>query len=205
MVGGIQADQSISFQLMRRKLTQFVRIIGDDPAVASVVGFTGGGQTNSGFVFISLKPLGGARRYRPTRSWRGCGPSSRRSPAPGCSCRRCRTSASAAAPATRSTSTPCRATTSQQLYEWVPKITAALEQLPQLTDVNSDQQQKGLRDRPGHRSRHRGPARRHAWRRSTIRSTMLSGSGRCRRSTRRATSTTSSWRWRRNTGRARTP
>ena len=28
-----------------------------DPAVASVVGFTGGGQTNGGFVFVSLKPL----------------------------------------------------------------------------------------------------------------------------------------------------
>src|SRR5207253_8682604 len=31
-----------------------------------------------------------------------------------------------------------------QLYEWMPRITAALEQLPQLTDVNSDQQQNGL-------------------------------------------------------------
>jgi len=57
MTGGIQADQSISFQLMRRKLTQFVNIIREDPAVDSVVGFTGGGQTNSGFVFVSLKPL----------------------------------------------------------------------------------------------------------------------------------------------------
>src|SRR6202030_2593449 len=31
-----------------------------------------------------------------------------------------------------------------ELYAWVPKVTAALEQLPQLTDVNSDQQQNGL-------------------------------------------------------------
>src|SRR5205085_7196835 len=30
------------------------------------------------------------------------------------------------------------------LYEWVPKVTAALEQVPELTEVNSDQQQKGL-------------------------------------------------------------
>ncbi|HKD27494.1 MAG TPA: efflux RND transporter permease subunit, partial [Xanthobacteraceae bacterium] len=55
--GGIQADQSISFQLMRQKLEQFVSIIGKDPAVDTVVGFTGGGQTNGGFVFMSLKPL----------------------------------------------------------------------------------------------------------------------------------------------------
>src|SRR5208282_263794 len=46
-----------SFQLMRQKLTQFIAIVQKDPAVESVVGFTGGGQTNSGFVFMSLKPL----------------------------------------------------------------------------------------------------------------------------------------------------
>ena len=57
LTGNIQADQSISFQLMRQKLTQFVSIVQKDPAVDSVVGFTGGGQTNAGFVFVSLKPL----------------------------------------------------------------------------------------------------------------------------------------------------
>ncbi len=57
MIGGIQADQSISFQLMKQKLAQFMAIIQADPAVASVVGFTGGRQTNSGFTFTSLKPL----------------------------------------------------------------------------------------------------------------------------------------------------
>src|SRR5216683_3464295 len=57
VIGGIQADQSISFQLMRQKLTQFISIVQKDDAVANVVGFTGGGQTNGGFVFISLKPL----------------------------------------------------------------------------------------------------------------------------------------------------
>src|SRR5262249_9469359 len=57
ITGAIQADQSISFQLMRQKLQQFISIIQKDPAVDTVVGFTGGGQTNGGFVFMSLKPL----------------------------------------------------------------------------------------------------------------------------------------------------
>src|SRR5262249_46471536 len=57
MFGGIQADQSISFQAMEKKLKQFVEIIRHDPAVQSVSAFTGGGQTNSGFVFVVLKPL----------------------------------------------------------------------------------------------------------------------------------------------------
>ena len=57
IIGVIQADQSISFQLMQQKLTQFVTIIKKDPAVETAVGFTGGGQTNSGFMFVSLIPL----------------------------------------------------------------------------------------------------------------------------------------------------
>src|SRR5262249_17765957 len=48
-----------SFQLMHEKLQQFTSIIQRDPAVNTVVGFTGGAQTqtNAGFVFMSLKPL----------------------------------------------------------------------------------------------------------------------------------------------------
>jgi multidrug efflux pump len=55
--GAIQADQSISFQLMRQQLEQFVDVIRKDPAVDTVVGFTGTRQTNGGFMFLSLKPI----------------------------------------------------------------------------------------------------------------------------------------------------
>jgi multidrug efflux pump len=143
MIGGIQADQSISFQLMSQKLKQFIRIIGRDPAVASVVGFTGGGQTNSGFVFISLKPLSerkqsvfeiigrlrgklgqvaGARLFLvPVQDINAGG----------------RQSNSMYQYALTGDDLP-------QLYAWAPKVTAAMEKLPELTDVNSDMQQKGL-------------------------------------------------------------
>ena len=57
MMGSVQADQSISFQLMKQKLIQFVSIVKADPAVQTVMAFTGGGQTNSGNVFVTLKPL----------------------------------------------------------------------------------------------------------------------------------------------------
>ncbi|CAH2781648.1 MAG: Multidrug efflux system MdtABC-TolC, inner-membrane proton/drug antiporter MdtC (RND type) [uncultured Caballeronia sp.] len=56
IVGGIQADQSTSFQAMKIKFSEMVRIVQADPAVDSVTGFTGGRSTNSGFMFISLKP-----------------------------------------------------------------------------------------------------------------------------------------------------
>ncbi|MDQ2823705.1 MAG: efflux RND transporter permease subunit [Pseudomonadota bacterium] len=55
--GGIRADQSISFQAMQQKLRQLVNIIKSDPAVDTVVGFTGGSRAGGGFMFINLKPV----------------------------------------------------------------------------------------------------------------------------------------------------
>ena len=54
--GGLRADQSISSQAMGEKLRQVVGIIHRDPAVATVVGFTGGGRAGGGFMFVNLKP-----------------------------------------------------------------------------------------------------------------------------------------------------
>jgi multidrug efflux pump len=58
--GNIQADQAASFQQMDRMLKQYVGIVAADPAVDSVIGFTGGGRggaTNTSRMFIQLKPL----------------------------------------------------------------------------------------------------------------------------------------------------
>jgi len=57
IVGAIQADQSISFQSMQKKMAQISAIVSNDPNVADVISFTGGGQRNTGNVFILLKPL----------------------------------------------------------------------------------------------------------------------------------------------------
>ncbi|MEO8057787.1 MAG: efflux RND transporter permease subunit [Burkholderiales bacterium] len=56
--GGLRADQSISTKEMGVKLRQVVDIIRADPAVATVVGFTGGGRSGGGFMFVNLKPAG---------------------------------------------------------------------------------------------------------------------------------------------------
>jgi multidrug efflux pump len=143
LVGGIQADQSISFQLMQQKLMQFVTIVKSDPTVASAVGFTGGGQTNSGFVFVSLKPL------------------SERTLSADQVIARLRGALGQVAGATlflqavqdirvggRQSNAQYQYTLHaddiSELYTWAPKIAAALQGLPQITDVNSDQQNKGL-------------------------------------------------------------
>jgi multidrug efflux pump len=143
LVGSIQADQSISFQLMQQKLTQFVTILKQDPAVETAVGFTGGGQTNSGFVFVSLVPL--SQRHI---SADGVIARLRREMAviPG---------ATLFLQAVQDIRVGGRAGNAQYQYtlqgssleelsEWAPKITAALQSESVLTDVNSDQQNKGL-------------------------------------------------------------
>ena len=56
--GGMRADQSISFDQMQGKLRQLVDIMRADPAVDTVIGFTGGSRAGGGFVFVNLKPKG---------------------------------------------------------------------------------------------------------------------------------------------------
>ena len=56
IMGGMRADQSISFQAMQAKLREVVDIIRADPAVSTVVGFTGGSRAGGGFMQVTLKP-----------------------------------------------------------------------------------------------------------------------------------------------------
>jgi multidrug efflux pump len=143
VIGVIQADQSISFQLMQQKLTQFVTIIKNDPAVETAVGFTGGGQTNSGFMFVSLLPLDQRKL-----SVDGVITRLRREMAvvPGATLflqavQDIRVGGRASNAQYQFT---LQSPTLEELNEWTPKIAAALQGLPTLADVNSDQQNKGL-------------------------------------------------------------
>jgi multidrug efflux pump len=141
--GAIQADQSISFQLMQQKLQQFVDIIRRDPAVDFVVGFTGGGQTNGGFVFMSLKPIKERKisADQVIRRLRG-----QLAQVPGASLflqsvQDIRVGGRAANAQYQFT---LQADTVDELYTWAPKILAELQRVPVLADVNSDQQNRGI-------------------------------------------------------------
>jgi multidrug efflux pump len=140
--GSIQADQSISFQLMQKKLAQFVGIIKNDPAVETVVGFTGGGQTNSGFVFVSLRSVG----ERPPADQVIARLRREMAVVPGATLflqavQDIRVGGRAGNAQYQFT---MQGPTFEELNEWSPKIAAALQGDPNLTDVNSDQQNKGL-------------------------------------------------------------
>ncbi|MBI3370204.1 MAG: multidrug efflux RND transporter permease subunit [Betaproteobacteria bacterium] len=55
--GSLRADQSAPFLATRLKMAQFVEILRNDPAVSDVTAVTGGGARNAGTVFVMLKPL----------------------------------------------------------------------------------------------------------------------------------------------------
>jgi multidrug efflux pump len=143
MVGFIQADQGISFQAMRQKLADFIEIVKSDPAVENVVGFTGGGQRNSGFMFLSLKPLKERRvgadqvvaRLRP-RLAQEAGASLFLVPV-----QDIRIGGRQSGAQYQFT---LQADDLADLRLWEPRVRQALAQLPELADVNTDQQEKGL-------------------------------------------------------------
>ena len=58
LVGGLQGPQDASFDVMDRSVRAISGVINGDPAVANAIYFTGGqGATNTGFVYVALKPL----------------------------------------------------------------------------------------------------------------------------------------------------
>jgi multidrug efflux pump len=145
LMGGMQADQSTSFQAMQVKLTQMVAIVQHNPAVDHVVGFTGSsgfGATNTGNVFIALKPLSQRPPMATVMS------ELRRSLAVVPGARLYLTPIQDIRVGGRQSNAAYQYTlqgdTTAEIYEWAPKLETALEHNPILRDVNSDQQQKGL-------------------------------------------------------------
>ena len=144
MIGGIQADQSISFQLMQQKLTQFIDIIragsgGRDrrrlhrrrpdqfrlclcraEAAVRAQGL-GRGRSSAGCARSSTQVAGARLFLQAVQDIRVGGRASN-----------------------AQYQYTLQGDDTDELYDWAPKVEAALQKVPQLTDVNLDQQQKGL-------------------------------------------------------------
>ena len=143
LIGNIQADQSISFQAMREKLANYVNIVRADPAVDTVVAFTGGGQRNSGFMFISLKPIA-ERRISADQVVARLRPQLAREPGANLFLQPQQDIRVGGRPGNAQYQYTLQADDLDQLRAWEPRIRLALSQLPQLADVNTDQEDKGL-------------------------------------------------------------
>ncbi|MGB8278539.1 MAG: efflux RND transporter permease subunit [Methylovirgula sp.] len=149
LMGSIQADQSISFQSMQKKMAQLMSIVQADPAVQSVVGFTGAGSgggragVNTGSVYVALKPLSQRDRSADEVVTR-----LRRKLAAIPGARLFLQSVQDIHVGGRQSNAQyeytLQADSTKELYAWSPKLLSALQRSTVLTDVNTDQQQKGL-------------------------------------------------------------
>jgi len=144
IVGGIRADQSISFQAMRRKFRQFMEIVRQDPAIESVAGFTGGFSTNSGFVFATLKPLN-ERKISADQVIARLRPKLAQVPGANLFLAAVQDIRVGGRQGNAQYQFTLQADSLPDLYEWGPKLVEALRQDQSvITDVDSDQQQRGL-------------------------------------------------------------
>ena len=151
IVGGVQADQGSSFQMMQARVDKFVAIVMADPAVVNVSGSTGsgggggpgGGQRNSASFYVTLKPLaerqisvdGVIARLRGKLAHE---PGANLFLVPVQDIRIGGRQSNAQYQYT------LQADAVEDLRTWEPRLRAALSKLPELADVNSDQQDKGM-------------------------------------------------------------
>ncbi|MNR83804.1 Multidrug resistance protein MdtC [compost metagenome] len=143
LIGGVQADQGSSFQMMQKRLETFSSIIRSDPAVANVSANTGGGQSNSAMFYITLKPLAERKVAADVviarlRKQLAHEPGANLFMVPVQDIRIGGRQSNAQYQYT------LLADTIEDLRTWDPLIRNALAQIPELTDVNSDQQDKGM-------------------------------------------------------------
>ncbi|MDA8382485.1 MAG: efflux RND transporter permease subunit [Betaproteobacteria bacterium] len=143
LVGNVKADQAVSFQDMSAKLTRVVAIVRKNPAVQSVVAFTGGGNAaNIGHMFITLKPQSqrpGALAVMGQLRKRLAGiPGILVSAFPVQDIR------AGGRPPTALYEYTLQASDLDALKEWGPRILEAFRRIPILRDVDSDQQSGGL-------------------------------------------------------------
>jgi multidrug efflux pump len=144
--GFFQADQSISFQAMRQKINQLMKIVGEEPELATFYEYTGGfggGQNNTGSFFALLKT-------RPERTTSAADIVARIKPklakVPGATLFLTpqQDIQIGARPGSAQFQYSLLANDLDQLRSLTPKLRDALAKLPELADVNADFQDKGL-------------------------------------------------------------
>jgi multidrug efflux pump len=144
IVGFIQADQDISFDAIKQKMIAFASIVQQDPAMDSVSAFTGGGGgNNTARMYLQLKPLE-QRKISADRVIARLRP--RLAKIPG---------ATLFLQSVQDVNVGGRFSGAQYQYTlqadhledlnyWAPRLMQRMSRIPELRDVNTDQQLKGL-------------------------------------------------------------
>jgi multidrug efflux pump len=153
MMGAIQADQDSSFQSMNSVLLKMIKIVKADPAVESVVGFTGGfAGANSARMFISLKPLD-ERQITADQVIARLRPKLAKVPGATLYMQAAQDVRVGGRMSNAQYQFTMRGDNVEDLTAYSPLMLAQMRKIPVITDVNSDQQDRGLQamvqyDRP---------------------------------------------------------
>jgi multidrug efflux pump len=142
--GGLQGPQDASFPAMNESIQKIEGVITKDPAVQNVMGFTGGGgATNTGFIFIALKPLS-ERKIQAPEIINRLRPQLNRLPVASIFLQAAQDLRIGGRNSSALYQYTIQSDTISDLSTWGPRVFAEMKRIPGLQDVNSDQQNGGL-------------------------------------------------------------
>jgi multidrug efflux pump len=146
LIGVIQGDQDSSFQTMLVRLQQLVSTVMQDPAVDTSVAFTGGsgGTGNTGRMFVILKPLEERKIGADQVIGRLRGKLAE-VPAVTLFLQAVQDLRTGGRPTAAQYQYTLQSDNVKDLQEWSPRVLQKLRAVPGLLDLNSDQQDRGLR------------------------------------------------------------
>jgi multidrug efflux pump len=144
ITGGMQGPQDSSFPAMNDSLQQIVGVIKSDPAVANVIAFTGGGgATNTGFIYIALKPLP-ERQVNAAQVIGRLRPKLNRLPVASAFLQAAQDLRIGGRGGNAMYQYTLQSDSVKDLAKWGPTLLKEMKRLPGFQDVNSDQQNGGL-------------------------------------------------------------
>src|SRR5438270_679223 len=144
LMGGMQGSQDASFQAMQQAALRVNDTIKIDPAVSSVVTFVGGnGATNSGFVYVALKPLE-ERKISSSQVINRLRPKLAGVPGAMTFLQAGQDLRIGGRQSNAQYQYTIQSENLSDLVKWGPVVLAEMRKLPGFTDVNSDQQNAGL-------------------------------------------------------------
>ena len=142
--GGMQGPQDSSFPAMNESIQKVEAVIKNDTAVQNVMGFTGGGgATNTGNIFIALKPLKERKIGAPDIINR-LRPQLNRMPVASTFLQAAQDLRIGGRGSSAMYQYTIQSDNVSELNAWAPKVFAEMKKLPGLQDVNTDQQTGGL-------------------------------------------------------------
>jgi len=144
MGGAVQGSQDSSFPAMNDAIQKIEAVIKNDPAVANVIAFTGGGgATNTGNLFVALKPLN-ERKIGAAEVIGRIRPQLNRLPVASAFLQPSQDLRIGGRGSAALYQYTIQSDTVSDLATWGPRVFAEMKKLPGLQDVNSDQQNGGL-------------------------------------------------------------